>query len=167
MDRTADLDAARGFVMARIEDQAMRSGEPLSEEQHFLLHNLPRRSDPLEFNNGDPEYPVYLVPRDTIYERLCVLARAAHRGDVELNPGSQEWEFAFKVLKLNRHPMCWLLQWAGVKLQRPWWDRWLLAIAALFFVISTMILMLLVMDEPWALWRWTAVVAGYVTEVSL
>lgn len=37
MDRTTDLGAALGFVIDRIEEEAMRSGEPLTEEQRFLL----------------------------------------------------------------------------------------------------------------------------------
>ena len=125
------MDAALGFVIRRIEEQAMRSGQPLDEDQRFLLNNLPKYSDAPQFNTGDPEFPVYFVPRDTSYERLCSLAKAAHHSDLELNPGSHDWEFAFNVSKLNRHPMCWLLQWPGVKQRRPWWDRWLLIIAAL------------------------------------
>jgi hypothetical protein len=167
MDRTADLGAALGFVISRIEEQATRSGKPLTEEQLFLLSNLPHHSATPEFNTGDPEFPLYFVPRDTTYERLCALAKSAHRSDLELNPGSPDWEFAFNVTKLSRHPMCWLLQWAGMKQRRPWWDRWLLIIAALLFIMSTMPLMLLVINEPVAWWSWTAVVAGYISIMLL
>ena len=83
----------------------MRSGEPLSEEHRFLLNNLPHHSDAPEFTIGDPEFPLHFVPRDTTYERLCALAKAAHQSDLELNPGSHDWEFAFNVSKLSRHPM--------------------------------------------------------------
>jgi hypothetical protein len=161
MDRTADLGAVLGFVISRIEEQAMRSGEPLSEEQRFLLNNLPHQSDTPEFTTGDPEFPLHFVPRDTTYERLCALAKAAHRSDVELTPGGQDWEFAFNVSKLNRHPMCWLLQWAAVKQRRPWWDRWLLVVFSLLFIIATIPLLILVMDRGWVLWRWAVVGAGY------
>ena len=41
MDRTADLEAALRFVTGRLEEQAMRSGESLTEERLFLLNNLP------------------------------------------------------------------------------------------------------------------------------
>jgi len=58
--------------------------------------------------------------------------------------------------------MCWLLQWAGVKQQRPWWDRWVLVGAALLWIIVTMSLMLLVIDKGWVLWRWAVVVVGSV-----
>ncbi len=105
MDRAADLGAALGFVIGRIEEQGMRSGEPLSEEHRFLLNNLPHHSDAPEFTIGDPEFPLHFVPRDTTYERLCALAKAAHQSDLELNPGSHDWEFAFNVSKLSRHPM--------------------------------------------------------------
>jgi hypothetical protein len=162
MDRMTDLTEALGFVIGRIEEEAMRSGEPLTEEQRLLLNNLPSQSDAPEFSTGDPEFPLHFAPRDTLYERLCALAKAAHRSDVELNPGSQEWEFAFNVSKLNRHPMCWLLQWAGVKQRRPWWDRWLLVAASLLFIIATISLMLLVIDRGWVLWRGAVAGIGYI-----
>lgn len=167
MDRTADLGAALRFVIGRIEEEAMRSGGPLSDDQHLLLNNLPKHSSLPEIVTGDPESPPLLVPRDTTYERLCALAKAAHRNDLELNPASLDWEFAFAVSKLNRHPMCWLLQWAGVKRRRPWWDRWLLLIAALFFIMSTMALMLLAGNEPWNLFQWAGVGAGYIAIMLL
>ena len=161
MDRERDLSAALGFVIGRIEEEAMRSREPLSQEQRFLLNNLPKQSDVPEFNTGDPEFPLYFTPRDIVDERLCALAKAAHHSDIELDPGSQEWEFAFNVSKLARHPMCWLLQWAGVKQRRPWWDRWLLVAASLLFVVATVPLMLLVTDKGWVLWRWAVAGVGY------
>jgi hypothetical protein len=79
-----------------------------------------------------------------------------------MNPGSQEWKFAFNVSKLNRHPIVWLLQWAGVKQRRPWWDRWLLFAASLVFVIASIPLMLVVIDREGVLWRWGIVGAGYI-----
>jgi len=160
MDRAADMSAALAFVINRIEEQAMRSGQPLNEEQRFLLNNLPDHADVPEFSTGDPEFPLHFTLRDITYEKLCALAKAAYRGDREMNPASHEWEFAFNVSKFNRHPMCWLLQWAGVKQQRPWWDRWLLVAAALLWIIVTMSLMLLVIDKGWVLWRWAIVVVG-------
>jgi len=160
MDPTTDLSTALGFVIHRIEEEAMRSGKPLNEEHRFLLNNLPTKPDAPVFDTGDPELSIGFVPRDTTYERLCALARAAHRSDVELNPGAKDWQFAFNVSKLNRHPMSWILQWAGVKQQRPWWDRWLLIAAALLWIIATMLLLLLVIDRESVLWRWVVVVAG-------
>lgn len=41
MEQTADLGAALAFVLGRIEEQAMLLGEPLNEEERFLLNNLP------------------------------------------------------------------------------------------------------------------------------
>ena len=136
MDRAADMNPALAFVINRIEEQAMRLGQPLDEEQRSLLNNLPDQSDVPEFSTGDPEFPVHFRLRDVTYERLCALAKAAYRTDREMDPRSQEWEFAFNVSKLNRHPMAWLLQWAGVKQRRPWWDGWLLVAAALLFTCS-------------------------------
>ena len=162
MNRAADMSTALAFVINRIEDQAMRLGQPLDEEQRFLLNNLPDHSDVSEFSTGDPEYPVHFRLRDVTYERLCAVAKAAYRSDREMNPASQEWEFVFNVAKLNRHPVCWLLQWAGVKQRRPWWDRWLLVAASLLFVIATIPLMLVVIDRERVLWRWGIVGAGYI-----
>src|SRR5579871_518536 len=143
MEQTADLSAALAFVIDRIEQEAMRSGEPLNEDERFLLNNLPRVSTATDINLGDPEATPPYVPRDRTYERLCVLAKAARRNDVQLNPASLDWEFAFAVAKLNQHPLSWLLQWAGVKQHRPWWDRWLLIVAALLVIGTGVPLMLL------------------------
>src|SRR5262249_23147254 len=167
MDRAADMSAALAFVINRIEEQAMRLGQPLDEEQRFLLNNLPDKPDTPEFSTGDPEFPVHFRLRDITYERLCALAKGAYRSDRELNPGSHEWEFVFNVSKLNRHPLCWLLQWAGGKQRRPWWDGWLLVAASLLFILASVPLMLLVADRGWVLWRWAAVAAGYIGLVLL
>jgi hypothetical protein len=75
MDRMTDLTEALVFVIGRIEEEAMRSGEPLTEEQRLLLNNLPSQSDAPEFSTGDPEFPLHFAPRDTLYERLCALGR--------------------------------------------------------------------------------------------
>ncbi len=137
MNRTADLDIALGFVIGRIEEEATRSGEPLSDEQRFLLNHLPKYSAFSQPYGGDPEIPAQPIPRDFIYERVCAVAKAAHNNDLRLNPASApDWEFAAAVSKFNSHPMSWLLDWAGVKLRRPWWDRWLLVAAALLFIFS-------------------------------
>jgi hypothetical protein len=167
MDRTADLDTALGFVIGRIEEEAKRSGEPLRDEERFLLHDLPKDTA-LPQPGFDPESPPVMVFRDTTYERLCAVARAAHSNDLRLNPASAlDWEFAAAVSKLNRHPMSWLLDWAGVKQRRPWWDRWLLVAAALWFVFSVMVLVLLAGSGPWTRLRWTAVGAGCVAICAL
>jgi hypothetical protein len=127
LDRNASLDNALAFVMERIEEEATRSGEPLTDEQRFLLNNLPRYSALPLTNVPDPECPPMLVPRDVAYERLIALARDARHNDVRVNPASDlEWMCAVAVSKLNRHPMSWLLRWAGMKERKPWWDRPLL-----------------------------------------
>jgi hypothetical protein len=105
MEQTADFSAALAFVIDRIEQEAMRSGEPLNEEERFLLNNLPTVSTAPEINIGDPEVPLPSIPRDRTYERLCVLAKAARRNDVQLNPASLDWDFAFAVAKLSHHPL--------------------------------------------------------------
>lgn len=161
MEQTADLAAVLAFVIGRIEEQAMLSGKPLNEEERFLLNNLPTVSTAPEISIGDPEVPLHFSPRDRTFERLCALAKAARQTDVQLNPASLDWDFAFAVAKFRQHPLSWLLQWAGVKQRRAWWDRWLLIVAALLFIAASVPLMLLVIDRPWSFWRWAVVVAGY------
>ena len=100
MDRTADLDSALGFVIRRIAEQAKLSGESLSEEQRLLLKYLPSETPA----NWDPEFLV-LVPRNINLERVCALGKAAYLYDRQVNPSSLDWEFAFAVFTLNRHPM--------------------------------------------------------------
>jgi hypothetical protein len=168
MNRTADLDTALRFVIERIEEEATRSGEPLSDEQRFLLNHLPAYSAWTQPYGGDPEIPAQPIPRDTTYERVCAVAKAAHHHDLRLNPESTlDWEFAAAVSKLNRHPMSWLLRWAGVKQRRPWWDRWLLVAAALLFIFSVGAVMLLAGSGPWTGYQWIGVGAGYIFVVLL
>src|SRR5437868_14318493 len=112
MDRTADLDSALSFVIRRIAEQAKLSGEPLSDEQRLLLNHLPS-SRPA---NWDSEI-LLLVPRNINLERVCALGKAAYQHDRQVNPASLDWEFAFAVFTLGRHPMGGLLHWAGMKLR--------------------------------------------------
>jgi hypothetical protein len=163
-----DLDTALGFVTERIEEEATRSGEPLTDAQRFLLNNLPTYSALPQGWGSDPESPLVLVPRDTAYERLCTVAKVAHDNDLRLNPPSAfDWEFAAAVSKLHHHPMSWLLHWAGVKERRPWWDRWLLIAAALLFILSFLPLMLLAGSGPLTRLQWTGIGAGYATVLVL
>jgi hypothetical protein len=162
MDRT-DLDTALGFVIGRIEGEAPRSGEPLSDEQRFLPNHLPKESALPQPYVGDPEFPPVLVPRDTAYERLCTLAKTARQNDLVVNPSlAADWEFAAAVSKLYRHPMSWLLQWAGVKVRRPWWDRLLLIATALLFIFCIATLALLSGNAPWTPLQWINIGAGYI-----
>jgi hypothetical protein len=135
MDRTADLNSALRFVIGRITEQAKLSGEPLSDEQRLLLNHLPS-STPA---NWDPEI-VVLVPRNINLERVCALGKAAYQHDRQVNPASLDWEFAFAVFTLNRHPMRGLLHWAGMKLRRPRWDGLLLIVTALLPIVAVVLL---------------------------
>ena len=166
MNRPTDLDAALTFVIKRIEEEATQSGEPLSEEQSFLLKDLPTTPSLLQSGVGGPEDPnVVIAPRDIAYERLCALAKAARNADLQLNAESGlTWDFAAAVTKLNQHPMSWLLQWAGVKPRKPWWDRLLLLFAALLPVLFIFLFVVLSRGEP-SFFQW--IVAGSVCVVSL
>jgi hypothetical protein len=94
--RSFSLPTLRVPVAIRLAEQAKLSGEPLSDEQTFvarppsLLSSAPA--------NWHPEIPV-LVPRNINVERVCAL------GDRQVNPASLDWEFAFAVFTLDRHPM--------------------------------------------------------------
>jgi hypothetical protein len=135
MDRTADLDSALRFVIGRIAEQAKLSGEPLSDEQRLLLNHLPSSTQA----NWDPEIPV-LVPRNINLERVCALGKAAYQHDGQVNPASLDWEFAFAVFTLDRHPMGGLLQWAGMKPRRPRWDGLLLIVRALLPIVAVVLI---------------------------
>jgi len=159
-----DLSAVLEFVIRRIEQEALRSGQPLSDEQRSLLNDLPTSSSISHIATGEPESLPEPVPRDTNYEKLIAAAKTAYRQDRELNPSSRDWEFSISVLKLNRHPMNWLLGWAGVKQPKPWWDRWLLFLAALIFIAGTMTLIVLLAEKP-GLFTKLLLGAGYVALV--
>ena len=104
----------------------------------------------------------------TEYEKLCGLAKAAHRNDLRLNPALViDWDFAAVVSKLNGHPMSWLLQWAGVKVRRPLWDRGLLMAAALLLISSVATAALLAGTAPWTPFRWAGVGAVYIVVLAL
>lgn len=44
--------------------------------------------------------------------------------------------------------MRWLLQWGGVKIDKPWWDKWLLLLAALLVVVVGLMCGLLIDGQP-------------------
>ncbi len=134
MDQTADLDSALSFVIGRIAEQAKLSGEPLSDEQRLLLNYLPSSAPA----NWDPEMPV-LAPRNIDLEQVCALGKAAYQHDRQVNPASQDWEFAFAVFTLASHPMGGLLQVAGLKLLKPRWNSILLVAAALLTLVAVLL----------------------------
>jgi hypothetical protein len=149
-----DLDTALAFVIAQVEEEATRSGAPLDDEERYMLTHLPSTSVFPEW--VDPESPT-LIPRDLAYEKLCSLARAARVRDLGTRPGAEgEWDFAAAMFKLNRHPMSWLLQLAGLRERRPWWDRWLLVAAALLIILCGGAAMLFAQthEESWTWVEW-------------
>jgi hypothetical protein len=54
------------------------------------------------------------------------------------------------VFNLNRHPMAGVLLQTGVKYRKPWWDRFLLVVAALLVIAGAMvpIFLLGIWDQP-------------------
>ena len=117
----------------RIEAEAKVSGEPLSDHERGLLRHPPNES--LIPMWPDPEPPA-MIPRALPYERLCSIAKAAYSADLRMSPEqAADWEFAPAISKLHRHPIAWLLPWAGVIVRRRWWDRWLLVLAAVVVVV--------------------------------
>ena len=83
---TAELDTSLALVIGRIEEEAMRSGLLLSNEQRFLLNHLPNNSVPI-WNSADPEWPEVLIPRDAAFERLCEPQRNAAQSGINPRPG--------------------------------------------------------------------------------
>jgi len=142
----------------------MRSGEPLTEEQLFLLNNLPSLPPGamVFYYRGQISAPP--IPRDLNYERLCALGKAAYLSDRKLTP-SLDWEFALAVFKLNNHPMHGLLKWAGVRQRRPASDVFLLIVVALLLVAAVMATALLVSfagNTRWIAVLWAGVGFVYV-----
>jgi hypothetical protein len=117
------LEAALGFVIRRIREEARRSGKPLDENEEDFLWNLPTKpTNPLAhpphyFGEGvlDP-----LRVRDLQFERLCNLAKNAHKSDIAIKTESaRQWNFAAAVLRLNNHPMSWLCSGVASKSGKP------------------------------------------------
>lgn len=144
-----DLQVALAFVIGRVEQEAQRSGSPLEADERELLVHLP----------SAPGYPGWvtaefwqIVPRDFAYERLCKLAKAAYSHDLRAGPASvRYWDFAMAALRLEHHPMLWLLQSAGMKQRRPLRDCLFLLACAILLVISGLSL-IIVLEEPGAFW---------------
>lgn len=158
MDRTADSNSALSFVIGRIGEQAMLSGEPLSEEQRMLLNYLPSSTAEGWVSDVSP------VPRNINYERVCALGKSAYLSDHQVNPTSLDWGFAFAVFTLNRHPMWGLLQSAGMKHRRPLRDQLLLIVTAL---LPIMALILLPWNTPWTSFRSVVIGSGCVAIMLL
>jgi hypothetical protein len=162
MNKDADLDNVLSFVVKRIEGEAERVGEPLTGEEASLLQDLPTAPlFPLTVS-GDPEFPPPMpIPRDLAYERVIALTKEARRYDSQRDSTSdREWRYAASVCKLNRHPMSWLLRWAGIKEQKPWWDRSLLIISAILLTFCLLAFILLGIVN-WTRLGWITAGLGY------
>lgn len=167
---STDLEAALTFVIERIGEEAERSGVPLGEDEIDFLSHLPTQpTNPTVlwgFNTAyEDSWPTPAL-RDLRFERLCNLARNAHLHDLHARPdATREWEFAGAVLKLHRHPLSWLLQWAHIRTaKRP--ERWdlLLLVGTAILVVMVFIfgaLALSVLTEGQKdVWRWTLWIIG-------
>jgi undecaprenyl pyrophosphate phosphatase UppP len=105
-----------------------------------------------------------LVPRNISLERVCALGKAAYQHDCQVNPTSLDWEFAFAVFTLDRHPMGGLLQGAGMKPRRPKWDGFRLIVSALLPIVAVG---LLVRNGDGILLRSAGIVSGCVAIMLL
>ncbi len=157
-------------MIRRIEEEATRSGESLNEDQRSLLHFLPMHSA-FDFAPNAEHPPVLLPPRDTTYERLCALAKAAYHNDLRINPPSAlDWNFAAAVSKLNRHPMSWLLQsGAGLKVRQAMSQESMafLLVAGIGIVSPIAAVPLLMGKESATTIQWASVGTGYVAFLLL
>jgi hypothetical protein len=169
---SADLDVALGFVIERITEEAQRSAAPLDDDDTHFLNDLPTEpTNPMAaeasgFNTAYGEFLPTPVLRDLRFDRLCKLASDAHSHDLQTRPGGvHEWEFAAAVLQLHRHPMSWLLGWAGIRAaKRPArWDRLLLVATATFVVVLSLVgafTLSALTDGQNNVWKWTLWIAG-------
>jgi hypothetical protein len=176
----ADLNVALTFVVERIAQQAAHSAEPLDDDEQYFLDNLPTEpTNPTAtwgFNTAyEASWPEPVL-RDFRFERLCKLAKDAHSRDIQARPdAAREWEFASAVLEFHRHPMSWLLGWAGIRAgKRPArWDLLLLVATATFVVVLFLVGVLalsIVTDGQKEVWKWTLWVVGacvYSTIITL
>ncbi len=69
--RMSDLQNALNFVSRRIEEEAVRSSRSLTDDQRFLLANLPSEPVLSEAYSVDPDYPPLVTPRDLDYENCA------------------------------------------------------------------------------------------------
>jgi hypothetical protein len=167
MKTDTSVETAAAFVIKRIEEEAFRLQEPLDDEQQFLLTNLPTTSTSSTSSGGFEELPPVVTLRDFNYEKLCRITRSAIEQDFEASPyGTANWQLAAAVFKLNEHPMAWLLEWGGVNPERPWWDKWLLVVAGLIFVVFGMVAMFIVDSHPSPV-TWMIAASGYVIVLVL
>jgi hypothetical protein len=171
---STDLETALNFVIERVTVEAERSGAALGDDELYFLRHLPTEPTNVTIHQGHwPDSSVPVV-RDFSYETLCALARNARLHDVQTRPeAALDWEFSATVLQLERHPMSWLLDWAGVKKRRPRWDGLLLVGTALLFVLILIFggiaLSVFAEGRP-DTWRRTLLIAGgcvYVVVVIL
>jgi hypothetical protein len=160
MNQDTDLDDALNFVENEIQREASQSGQPLTEEEGILLNNLPTAPVfPLTSATDPAQRP---VPRDLAYERLIAVAKEARQRDNRVGSISdRKWRYAATVCKLNRHPMSWLLHWAGIREENSWWDRSLLIISATFLALCLITIILLGIIDAWTRSTWIAGGIGY------
>lgn len=163
----ADLDAALAFVIERMTQQAELEEEPLDIDERYLLTHLPTQpTNPTIPSGVTDEYgPPVPMLRDFPFEKLCGLAKRAHCTDIRNRPNAaRQWSFAASVLSLNRHPMSWLMGWAGIKTKMTVpWDGLLLVLSALIVVVVGLVggIGLPLFTERYsALWKWALWGAG-------
>jgi hypothetical protein len=130
---STDLESALNFVIERIKEQAVQSGDPLTHEQLALLRNLPIANGSTVVGGTTPSN---LIPRDLNYERLCAVGKAAYAEASKQDPEKLEWELASAVFLFHNHPMWGLLFHAGVRNQRPGWDPLLMVFWAVVLIVT-------------------------------
>jgi uncharacterized integral membrane protein len=164
-----DLDVSLAFVVERISQEAERSASPLDDdEKHFLNHLPTEPTNPTAawgFNTASEGSWSTPVLRDFRFERLCKLATLARLHDLQTRPDMAcEWGFAVAVLELHRHPMSWLLNWAGIRTgKRPRGDGLLLVTSAAFVVVLLLIgavALSVLTDGQKEVWKWTLWIVG-------
>ncbi|MCU1303762.1 MAG: hypothetical protein JWQ87_4046 [Candidatus Sulfotelmatobacter sp.] len=167
---SADLDAALAFVVERISQEADRLAAPLDDDENHLLNHLPTEpTNPTAvwgFNTAyEDSWPTPAL-RDLRFERLCKLAKLARLDDLQSSPdAAREWEFAAAVLELHRHPMSWLLNWAGIPIgKRPARLDLLFLVATAAFVVVLFLVGVLALsdltDGKKEIWKWTSWLVG-------
>jgi hypothetical protein len=161
---STDLETALAFVIEQISEEAVRSGAPLDEIELDFLRHLPAKRTNLTAYHGYYDNNSLPVLRDFTYERLCTLAKNARLHDILTRPAAtRDWEFSAAVFQLERHPMSWLLNWAGMKKRQPRGDGLLLVGTALLVVLIFIfgaIALSVITEGRQEFWKRTLLIAG-------
>jgi len=115
---------AKRFFVDKIVAQASREGQPLSDNERWML----------SFSESDPEFVVdhsrvaalaAEIPDAEYEKKVAGLAKRACASDIASNPDAlTTYSDAFQVLNKGDHYILIMLKDGLAKWLRPWWAFW-------------------------------------------